>query len=97
MGWTPEQIVGRMGLEEVEHRTSVESIYRYVYSPEGRGAGLPRQLAQRKATRGRRRRNGRPSRTACPCLSAPQRRICMPSSGTGKETSCISADSATSS
>lgn len=69
MGWTPEQIVGRMELEEVEHRTSVESIYRHVYSPEGRRAGLPRQLAQRKARRGRRRRNGRrepsiPNRTS---------------------------------
>ncbi|MEM7213405.1 MAG: IS30 family transposase [Pseudomonadota bacterium] len=58
MGWSPEQIVGRMELEEVEHKPSIESIYRHVYSPEGRLAGLPRQLAQRKATRGRRRRNG---------------------------------------
>jgi len=59
MGWSPEQIAGRMELEEVEHRVSAESIYRHVYSPAGRHAGLPRQLAQRKATRGRRRRNGR--------------------------------------
>ena len=59
MGWSPEQIAGRMELEEVEHRVCAESIYRYVYSPAGRGAGLPRQLAQRKAKRGRRRRNGR--------------------------------------
>jgi IS30 family transposase len=69
MGWSPEQIAGRMELEEVEHRVSAESIYRYVYSPAGRGAGLPRQLAQRKAKRGRRRRNGRrepsiPNRTS---------------------------------
>lgn len=59
MGWSPEQIAGRMELEGVEHRVSAESIYRHVYSPAGRRAGLPRQLAQRKATRGRRRRNGR--------------------------------------
>ena len=52
-------IAGRMELEEVEHRVSAESIYRHVYSPAGRHAGLPRQLAQRKAKRGRRRRNGR--------------------------------------
>ena len=38
---------------------SAESIYRYVYSSAGRHAGLPRYLAQRKAKRGRRRRNGR--------------------------------------
>ena len=56
---SPEQIAGRMELEEVEHRVSAESIYRHAYSPAGRQAGLPRQLAQRKATRGRRRRNGR--------------------------------------
>lgn len=69
MGWSPEQIAGRMELEEVEHRVSAESIYRYVYSPAGRRAGLVRQLAQRKAKRGRRRRNGRrepsiPNRTS---------------------------------
>ncbi|MEO1493191.1 MAG: IS30 family transposase [Pseudomonadota bacterium] len=69
MGWTPEEIVGRMELEEVEHSTSVESIYRHVYSPEGRRARLRRQLAQRNARRGRRRRNGRrepsiPNRTS---------------------------------
>ncbi len=58
MGWSPEQIAGRMELEEVEHRVSAESIYRHVYSPAGRHAGLVRQLAQRKAKRGRRRRNG---------------------------------------
>ncbi len=35
MGWSPEQIAGRMELEEVEHRVSAESIYRYFYSPAG--------------------------------------------------------------
>ena len=59
MGWSPEQIVGRMELEGMDHKTSVESIYRHVYSPEGRRTGLPRQLAQCKVTRGRRRQNGR--------------------------------------
>ena len=59
MGWSPEQIAGRMELEGGEHRTSPESIYRHVYSSAGRRAGLPRQLAQRKGKRGRRRRTGR--------------------------------------
>jgi IS30 family transposase len=59
MGWSPEQIAGRMELEEVEHAVSAESIYRHVYSPAGLRAGLPRLLAQRKPKRGRRRRNGR--------------------------------------
>ena len=55
MGWSPEQIVGRMELEAAEHRISVESIYRHVWSLEGRKAGLPRLLRQRKRGRGRRR------------------------------------------
>ena len=59
MGWSPEQIAGRMKLEKRDHAISAESIYRFIYSPEGRRARLPRQLAQCKAKRGRRRRNGR--------------------------------------
>ncbi len=59
MGWSPEEIAGRMELETMDDTVSAESIYRYVYSPAGRRAGLPRYLAQRKAKRGRRRRNGR--------------------------------------
>jgi IS30 family transposase len=59
MGWSPEEIAGRMELDEMNDPVSAESIYRYVYSPAGRRAGLPRYLAQRKAKRGRRRRNGR--------------------------------------
>jgi IS30 family transposase len=47
MGWSPEQIAGRMELEGLEHAISAESIYRHAYSPAGR-AGLQRQLAQRK-------------------------------------------------
>jgi IS30 family transposase len=59
MGWSPEQIAGRMELEGSEHTLSAESIYRHAYSPAGRRAGLLRLLAQRKSTRGRRRRTGR--------------------------------------
>ena len=59
MGWSPEQIAGRMELDGSEHRVSAESIYRHAYSSVGRQAGLPRLLAQRKSKRGRRRRNGR--------------------------------------
>src|SRR5512138_3687849 len=54
MGWSPEQIAGRMELEGPEYTVSVETIYRHAYSPAGRRAGLPRLLAQRKAKRGRR-------------------------------------------
>jgi IS30 family transposase len=59
MGWSPEQIAGRMEREGSEHALSAESIYRYAHSPAGRRSGLPRLLAQRKSKRGRRRRNGR--------------------------------------
>ena len=59
MGWSPEQIAGRMEQEGSEHTVSVESIYRHAYSRAGRRMGLPHQLAQHKAKRGRRRRNGR--------------------------------------
>jgi IS30 family transposase len=59
MGWSPEQIAGRMELDGSEHAVSAESIYRHAYSPAGRKAGLPRLLAQHKPKRGRRRRNGR--------------------------------------
>ena len=59
LGWSPEQIAGRMELEGSDHAISAESIYRHAYSPAGRRAGLPRLLAQRKPKRGRRRRNGR--------------------------------------
>jgi IS30 family transposase len=58
MGWSPEQIAGRMELEGLEHTVCAESIYRHIYSPAGRRADLPRQLAQRKSRRGRRRRTG---------------------------------------
>ena len=58
MGWSPEQIVGRMEREAAEHRIGVESIYRYVWSLEGRKAGLPGLLRQRKRRRGRGRRRG---------------------------------------
>ena len=59
MGWSPEEIAGRMELDAMSGAVSAESIYRYVYSPAGRRARLPRYLAQRKTKQGRRRRNGR--------------------------------------
>ena len=31
MGWSPEQIAGRLRLERSQHRVSHESIYRYIY------------------------------------------------------------------
>jgi IS30 family transposase len=35
MGWSPEQIAGRLKLEGSDHSISHESIYRYIYRPKG--------------------------------------------------------------
>jgi len=54
MGWSPEQIAGRLKLEGSDHSISHESIYRYIYRPKVRPQKLHRYLARSKATRGRR-------------------------------------------
>ena len=89
MGWSPEQIAGRMELDGSEHAISAESIYRHAYSPAGRRAGLPRLLAQRKPKRA----GGvatdaasPPSPTGRRSSSGRQRRICAASSATGRAT-----------
>lgn len=40
LGWSPQQIAGRLKLAAGEERVSHETIYQYVYSPEGRQAQL---------------------------------------------------------
>ena len=42
MGWSPEQIAGRMELEGSEYTLSAESVYRHAYNPAGRRAGSNR-------------------------------------------------------
>ena len=54
MGWSPEQIAGRLRLEGSQHRVSHESIYRYIYRWPVRREKLHRYLARAKASRGRR-------------------------------------------
>ena len=54
MGWSPEQIAGRLKLEGSEHTISHESIYRFIYRPKVRAEKLHRYLARAKARRGRR-------------------------------------------
>jgi IS30 family transposase len=86
MGWSPDQIAGRMEREEKDYALSAESIYRHAYSPVGRRAGLPRLLAQRKPKRGRR-ANGR-REPAIPTerrsTSGRQKPICAASSAIGR-------------
>lgn len=56
-GWTPEQIAGRLRLEQAPQRVSHETIYQYVYSRDGHATGLWRHLPDhRRKRRGRGRR-----------------------------------------
>lgn len=58
-GWTPEQIAGRLRHEGTSRRVSHETIYQYVYSPDGHAIELYRHLPdhrRRRRGRGRRRR-----------------------------------------
>jgi IS30 family transposase len=55
-GWSPQQIAGRLKREQAGGRASVchETIYRHVYGPEGREAGLFRHLPKARRRRGSR-------------------------------------------
>ena len=54
MGWSPEQIAGRLKREQSEHSVSIETIYRYLYRPKVKPDKLYRYLPRAKAKRGRR-------------------------------------------
>ncbi|MEM9577924.1 MAG: IS30 family transposase [Pseudomonadota bacterium] len=51
VGWTPEQIAGRLGYDGQPVRVSHETIYAYVYSAEGRSEQLARHLPSRRKKR----------------------------------------------
>lgn len=51
IGWTPEQIAGRLGFDGQPERVSHETIYAYVYSPEGQSDQLARHLPSRRKKR----------------------------------------------
>jgi IS30 family transposase len=59
MGRSPQQIAGRLEQEQGKPVISPESIYRFVYSKQGRKEDLHRYLPQAKAKRGRRTRTGK--------------------------------------
>ena len=50
-GWSPRQIAGRMRHEGGRRRVCHETIYRYVYSPEGQAQELGRYLPERRRKR----------------------------------------------
>ena len=51
IGWTPEQIAGRLGYDGQPIRVSHETIYAYVYSREGQSEELARYLPSRRKKR----------------------------------------------
>jgi len=51
VGWTPEQIAGRLGYDGQPVRVSHETIYAYVYSAEGQSEQLARHLPSRRRKR----------------------------------------------
>ncbi len=59
-GWTPEQIAGRMRVEGARPRVCQETIYRHVYSKDGKRAELwwhlPNHRMSRRPRRARKRR-----------------------------------------
>src|SRR5215207_10013712 len=59
--WSPEQIAGRLKIAAEDGRLCHETIYQFVYSPEGRALELHRHLL--RARRLRRRRFGRKPRS----------------------------------
>ncbi len=48
IGWSPEQIAGRLQLDGQALRVSHETIYAYVYSPDGQSEELARHLPHRR-------------------------------------------------
>ena len=67
IGWTPEQIAGRMIYEGTRPRVCQETIYRHIYSDDGRAAQLWRYLPS-----GRRKRRGYRLRKRPPPRFAPE-------------------------
>jgi len=58
MGWSLEQIAGRLALDDAPMRISYESIYRYVYHRTAQKDWWHRLLPQAKSRRGRMKRGG---------------------------------------
>ena len=50
-GWSPEQIAGRLTFEQQVQRVSHETIYAFVYGPDGQSAELARYLPSHRKKR----------------------------------------------
>ena len=47
-GWSPEQVAGRLKLKISKAVICYETIYAYIYSPQGKAEGLYHYLYRRK-------------------------------------------------
>lgn len=74
MGWSPQQIAGRLALENAPMRISHESIYRFVYHRAAQKDYWNRLLPQRKGRRGRLKRGGISPAKAIKCRRSLQHR-----------------------
>lgn len=70
VGWSPEQIAGRLTFEGQTMRISHETIYAFVYGPDGRAEELARHLPTR-----RKRRQPRHARRPRSLVFPPERSI----------------------
>lgn len=94
MGWTPQQISGWLHHDNDVPTVSHESIYRYIYMPQGRQLKLSRYLPHHHAKRGYRRRKGErkiPIPDRVPIDQRPQeandrRQVILSKWGTGRAT-----------
>ena len=86
LAWSPEQIAGRLKVAGEDGRLCHETIYQFVYSPEGRALELHRHLL--RARRLRRPRFARKPRRATipPSRTIAQRSAGATRSGTGRRT-----------
>lgn len=79
MGWSPEQIAGRLALEKASMRISHETIYRFVYDQIRRTKDYAwrQYLPRAKSLRGRRRRPRRPMDHIKDRVSLKERPACV--------------------
>ena len=96
MGWSPEQIAGRLRLEGSEHEISHESIYRFITAQKStrRSSTASWRGPRRHADGATSSAGANLSPAAAPSTSDHKPSIGVGNSATGRATSCSSAPSA---
>jgi transposase, IS30 family len=67
LGWSPEQIAGRLKLEKNPLQISYETIYKFAYSKAGKALGWPKLLPRKQPTR-RKKLDRKPKKEIIPNL-----------------------------